>query len=326
MYRTAEFVSPKHPDKICDRISDRILDYCLSQDRDARVAVETMGGHGHIYVNGEITINTDKEIPVPHLVEEVLGTSNYLRSTQVNLVKQSPEISRGVDTGGAGDQGIMVGYACNHNEEYVPQEYYLARSLCKHIYNVFPYDGKTQITIDEDFNIVAIICSFQNAEKEQLEQLITEWLDYKVDGIEIHCNPAGDWKQGGFDADAGLTGRKLVVDNYGPRVPIGGGAYSGKDPSKVDRSGAYMARYIAKDQLLNGNIGVIDEVFCQLSYGIGMSKPIQAVITTSLGEWDVSEEYDLSPQGIIKLLKLKEPIYYETAQWGAYGNGFEWDK
>jgi len=326
VYRTAEFVTPKHPDKICDRISDKILDYCLSQDRDARVAVETMGGHGHIYVNGEITINTDKEIPVPHLVEEVLGTSNYLRSTQVNLVKQSPEISRGVDTGGAGDQGIMVGYACNHNEEYVPQEYYLARSLCKHIYNVFPYDGKTQITIDEDFNIVAIICSFQNAEKEQLEQLITEWLDYKVDGIEIHCNPAGDWKQGGFDADAGLTGRKLVVDNYGPRVPIGGGAYSGKDPSKVDRSAAYMARYIAKDQLLNGNIGVIDEVFCQLSYGIGMSKPIQAVITTSLGEWDVSEEYDLSPQGIIKLLKLKEPIYYETAQWGAYGNGFEWDK
>lgn len=326
MYRTAEFVSPKHPDKICDRISDKILDYCLTQDRDARVAVETMGGHGHIYVNGEITINTDKEIPVPHLVEEVLGTSNYLRSTQVNLVKQSPEISRGVDTGGAGDQGIMVGYACNHNEEYVPQEYYLARSLCKHIYNVFPYDGKTQVTIDEKHNIIAIVCSFQNAEKEQLEQLITEWLDYKVDGIEIHCNPAGDWKQGGFDADAGLTGRKLVVDNYGPRVPIGGGAYSGKDPSKVDRSAAYMARYIAKDQLLNGNIGVIDEVFCQLSYGIGMSKPIQAVITTSLGEWDVSGEYDLSPQGIIKLLNLKEPIYYETAQWGAYGNGFEWDK
>jgi len=326
VYRTAEFVSPKHPDKICDRISDKILDYCLTQDRDARVAVETMGGHGHIYVNGEITINTDKEIPVPHLVEEVLGTSNYLRSTQVNLVKQSPEISRGVDTGGAGDQGIMVGYACNHNEEYVPQEYYLARSLCKHIYNVFPYDGKTQVTIDEKHNIIAIVCSFQNAEKEQLEQLITEWLDYKVDGIEIHCNPAGDWKQGGFDADAGLTGRKLVVDNYGPRVPIGGGAYSGKDPSKVDRSAAYMARYIAKDQLLNGNIGVIDEVFCQLSYGIGMSKPIQAVITTSLGEWDVSGEYDLSPQGIIKLLNLKEPIYYETAQWGAYGNGFEWDK
>ena len=122
MYRTAEFVSPKHPDKICDRISDRILDYCLSEDRDARVAVETMGGHGHIYVNGEVTINSDKEIPVPHLVDEVLGEPELFDSghtTQVNLVKQSPEISRGVDSGGAGDQGIMVGYACNHNEEYL---------------------------------------------------------------------------------------------------------------------------------------------------------------------------------------------------------------
>ena len=125
MYRTAEFVSPKHPDKICDRISDKILDYCLEQDRDARVAVETMGGHGHIYVNGEVTINSDKEIPVPHLVDEVLGEPELFdggHTTSVNLVKQSPEISRGVDLGGAGDQGIMIGYACMDNDEYVPQE------------------------------------------------------------------------------------------------------------------------------------------------------------------------------------------------------------
>ena len=332
MYRTAEFVSPKHPDKICDRISDRILDYCLSEDRDARVAVETMGGHGHIYVNGEVTIDSDKEIPVPHLVDEVLGEPEIYddtHTTSVNLVKQSPEISRGVDSGGAGDQGIMIGYACTHNHEMVPQEYYLARSLCRYVYNHFPYDGKTQITIDENHRIVAIICSFQNTEKEQLEQLIAQWLFLKSkepDGISIHCNPAGDWEQGGFDADAGLTGRKLVVDNYGPRVPIGGGAYSGKDPSKVDRSAAYMARYIAVDQLRKGGIGNIEEVFVQLSYGIGINKPIQAVITTSLGEWDVSEEYDLTPQGIIEHLNLKEPIYYETSHWGAYGNGFEWDK
>ena len=332
MYRTAEFVSPKHPDKICDRISDRILDYCLSEDRDARVAVETMGGHGHIYVNGEVTINSDKEIPVPHLVDEVLGEPEIYdetHTTSVNLVKQSPEISRGVDSGGAGDQGIMIGYACTHNKEMVPQEYYLARTLCRYVYNHFPYDGKTQVTIDENHRIVAIICSFQNTEKEQLEQLIAQWLFLKSkepDGISIHCNPAGDWEQGGFDADAGLTGRKLVVDNYGPRVPIGGGAYSGKDPSKVDRSAAYMARYIAVDQLRKGGIGNIEEVFVQLSYGIGINKPIQAVITTSLGEWDVSEEYDLTPQGIIEHLNLKEPIYYETSHWGAYGNGFEWDK
>ena len=141
MYRTAEFVSPKHPDKICDRISDRILDYCLEQDRDARVAVETMGGHGCIYVNGEVTINTKKEIPIPHLVDEVLGEPEIYdktHTTSIKLVQQSPEISRGVDKGGAGDQGIMVGYACDENDEYVPEEYRLARSLCRHLYDKFP--------------------------------------------------------------------------------------------------------------------------------------------------------------------------------------------
>ena len=321
MKRTAEFVSPKHPDKICDRISDRILDHCLTIDPNSRVAVETMGGHGFININGEITINTDTELPINDLVKEVVGDDYRI---QVKIVQQSPEIAQGVDTGGAGDQGIMVGYACRENEEYVPQEYYLARSLCKYIYNVFSYDGKTQVTIDEDHNIVAIVCSFQNTKKEQLEQLITEWLDYKVDGIEIYCNPAGDWEQGGFDADAGLTGRKLVVDNYGPRVPIGGGAYSGKDPSKVDRSAAYMARYIALDQMKTAGVG--NEVTCQLSYGIGIKEPIQAIIQTPLGEWDVSQDYDLSPQGIIELLDLKKPIYYKTSEWGAYGNNFNWDK
>ena len=341
MYRTAEFVTPKHPDKICDRISDRILDYCLEQDRDARVAVETMGGHGHVYVTGEVTIKSDKEIPVPHLVDEVLGEPEIFdetHTTSVNLVKQSPEIGRGVDSGGAGDQGIMIGYACNHNEEFVPQEYYLARSLCKHIYHFFSYDGKTQVTIDEDHNIIAIVCSFQNADSGQLRYLITTWLEkidmvhlyddttHEFNDVKVFINPAGDWEQGGFDADAGLTGRKLVVDNYGPRVPIGGGAYSGKDPSKVDRSAAYMARHIAVDQLMKGGIGDIDEVFVQLSYGIGMKEPIQAIIQTSLGEWDVSKEYDLSPQGIIDYLDLKKPIYYKTSEWGAYGNGNKWDK
>ena len=331
MYRTAEFVSPKHPDKICDRISDRILDYCLSEDRDARVAVETMGGHGHIYINGEVTIDSNKEIPVPHLVDEVLGEPEIFdetHSTSVNLVKQSPEIGRGVDSGGAGDQGIMIGYACDENDEMVPQEYYLARSLCRYVYERFPYDGKTQITIDENHRIVAIVCSFQNTEKEQLEQLITEWLDYKVDGISIHCNPAGDWEQGGFDADAGLTGRKLVVDNYGPRVPIGGGAYSGKDPSKVDRSAAYMARHIAVQELKDKQLR---ECWVYLSYGIGMKEPLQVTCevrtqTGTIGSYDVSDKYPCYPNEIIKFLELKKPIYYETSQWGAYGNGFNWDK
>ena len=333
MYRTAEFVSPKHPDKICDRISDKILDYCLNIDSNARVAVETMGGHGFININGEVTIDTKEELPINDLVKEVVGDNDY--RIQVKLVQQSPEIGRGVDLGGAGDQGIMVGYACTDNDEYVPQEYYLARDLCRYVYDVFPSDGKTQVTIDEDNNIYAIVCSFQNATYDELHQLLWEWLEKRgVNPYSVgrYCNPAGDWEQGGFDADAGLTGRKLVVDNYGPRVPIGGGAYSGKDPSKVDRSGAYMARYIAVDQLMNYNyngrngFGKFNELFCQISYAIGMTKPIQAVVYNEYGSWDVSEEYDLTPQGIINFLDLKKPIYYETSQWGAYGNGFKWDE
>ncbi len=331
MIRTAEFVSPKHPDKICDRISDRILDYCLTEDRDARVAVETMGGHGHIYVNGEVTIDSDKEIPIPHLVDEVLGEPeiyDVTHTTSVHLVKQSPEIGRGVDVGGAGDQGIMVGYACNENDERMPEEYRLARDLCCYIYNVYQYDGKTQVTLDTNKNIIAIVCSFQNVTKEQLEQMITEWLDYKVDGIEIYCNPAGDWTQGGFDADAGLTGRKLVVDNYGPRVPIGGGAYSGKDPSKVDRSAAYMARYIAVKELEDKQL---KECWVYLSYAIGRKQPLQATVkvrthTNTFGSYDLPDKYSVEPNDIIELLDLKKPIYYETSQWGAYGNGFNWDK
>tara|TARA_B100000073_G_scaffold276439_1_gene236548 strand:+ start:138 stop:1115 length:978 start_codon:yes stop_codon:yes gene_type:complete len=324
VYRTAEFVSPKHPDKICDRISDKILDYCLTQDSNARVAVETMGGHGHIYVNGEITIDSKKEIPVPHLVEEVLGTSDLLRTTQVNIVKQSPEISRGVDKGGAGDQGIMVGYACDENDEYVPEEYRLARSLCRHLYDKFPYDGKTQVTTRDDRNLF-VVTSFQNVDKITLHAEVSEWLKTEDYGLMItHANPAGDWNQGGFDADAGLTGRKLVVDNYGPRVPIGGGAYSGKDPSKVDRSAAYMARHIAKKELIRKGL---NECWVYLSYAIGEREPLQMTCMDGYNNtWEIPSFYPVYPNEIIDFLKLKEPIYYQTSEWGAYGNGFNWDK
>jgi len=325
MNKTAEFVSPKHPDKLCDRISDIILDYCLTRDPNSRVAVEVQGGHGFININGEITTNIKEELPINDLVEQVVGKEYRI---QVKLIQQSPEISRGVDTGGAGDQGIMVGYACDENDEYMPEEYRLARDLCRYIYNVYQYDGKTQVTLDTNKNIIAIVCSFQNAKREQLEQLITEWLDYKVDGIEIYCNPAGDWEQGGFDADAGLTGRKLVVDNYGPRVPIGGGAYSGKDPSKVDRSAAYMARHIAVKELKDKQL---KECWVYLSYAIGRKEPLQATVkvrtqTNTFGSYDLPDEYSVQPNDIIKELDLKKPIYYETSQWGAYGNGFNWDK
>ena len=329
MYRTAEFVSPKHPDKICDRISDRILDYCLEQDRDARVAVETMGGHGQIYVTGEVTINTNKEIPIPHLVDEVLGEPEIYdetHTTSVNIVKQSPEISRGVDTGGAGDQGIMVGYACDENDEYVPEEYRLSRSLCRHLYDKFPYDGKTQVTTRDDRNIF-VVTSFQNVDRVTLHNEVSEWLKTEDYGLMLtHANPAGDWTQGGFDADAGLTGRKLVVDNYGPRVPIGGGAYSGKDPSKVDRSAAYMARHIAVKELKRKGL---QECYVYLSYATGQKEPLQMTVHTPDkidNTWDIPSHYPVYPNEIIEYLKLKKPIYYKTSEWGAYGNGFEWDK
>ena len=324
MIRTSEFVSPKHPDKICDRISDKILDHCLGLDPNSRVAVETMGGHGFIYINGEVTLDTKKEIPILHLVEDVMESRDYLNTTQVTIVQQSPEISRGVDVGGAGDQGIMVGYACDENDEYVPEEYRLARSLCKYLYERFPYDGKTQITTN-NHKVTHIVTSFQNVSKEELEQLVVEYMEFEVDGIKVHCNPAGDWTQGGFDADAGLTGRKLVVDNYGPRVPIGGGAYSGKDPSKVDRSAAYMARHIALKELKDRNLS---ECWVYLSYAIGEKEPLQATASagpSAAATWDISDKYPVYPNEIIDFLELKRPIYYETSQWGAYGNGFKWD-
>ena len=318
MIRTSEFVSPGHPDKICDRISDKILDACLEQDSESRVAIETAGGHGQVHLTGEITTNAEP-LNYQGIVKEVCGEEIY---TTTNIVEQSNFIKQGVDVGGAGDQGIMVGYACDENDEYVPQEYYLARDLCRFLYERFPYDGKTQITTNDHW-ITHIVTSFQSVEKEQLEQSVVEWMDFEVDAIKIHCNPAGDWTQGGFDADAGLTGRKLVVDNYGPRVPIGGGAYSGKDPSKVDRSAAYMARHIALKELKR--LG-LSECWVYLSYAIGEKEPLQSTATDGKAIWDISDAYPVHPNEIIEFLKLKNPIYYETSQWGAYGNGFGWDK
>ena len=315
MIRTAEFVSPGHPDKLCDRISDKILDTCLEQDSESRVAIETAGGHGSVHLTGEITTNA--ELDYESIVKEVSGIDKVTH----NVVKQSNEIARGVDIGGAGDQGIMVGYACDENDEYIPQEYYLARNLCRFLYDRFGGDGKTQITADNHL-ITHIVTSFQNTTKSELEMAVNEWMERETDDIKIHCNPAGDWSQGGFDADAGLTGRKLVVDNYGPRVPIGGGAYSGKDPSKVDRSAAYMARHIAVKELKKQGLR---ECWVYLSYAIGEKEPLQSTATDGKTSWDISGKYPVYPNEIIDFLDLKKPIYYETSQWGAYGNGFKWD-
>lgn len=323
-YKTAESVSPGHPDKLCDQISDAILDVYLTKDPDARVAVEAVGGHGKVFIVGEVTSVAKPKIEpiVKRLAGEV--------EVEVRLVQQSPEIASGVDTGGAGDQGIMVGYACSETPELLPREVVLSRKLNQYLYERWPYDGKTQVTL-KDGSIVAIVASFQNAPKKDLENAVQSWLasssniSYQVSDITpiaLHLNPAGDWSQGGFDADTGLTGRKLVVDNYGPRIPIGGGCFSGKDPSKVDRSAAYMARKIAVDYLKSRGA---KEVFVHLAYAIGYSQPLEATVTID-GIQEPVQGYDLSPNGLIHSLKLKQPIYEQTAQYGHFGHKeFSWE-
>lgn len=318
-FRTAESVSPKHPDKICDQISDAILDAHLKQDPRARVAIDVAGGHGTVFVTGEVTSNA-KDIDVKAIVKRLAGSDVEVIE---HIAAQSPEIAHGVDTGGAGDQGIMVGYATNETLELLPLEVVLSRKLNQFLYAIWPYDGKTQVTLRDD-KIFSVVASFQHAPQKELQTKVEDWLKLqKTEGEpELHINPAGDWEQGGFDADAGLTGRKLVVDNYGPRIPIGGGAFSGKDPSKVDRSAAYMARKIAVDYLKKRNAS---EVFVRLAYAIGYDQALEATVIID-GKEEQIEGYDLSPNGIIQFLDLRKPIYEITARYGHFGHeGFSWE-
>ena len=320
MIRTAECVSPMHPDKMCDRISDTLLDLHLQQDPNSRCAIETCGGMGEVYITGEVTSNAvvtrENIVKVVHDV-----TTDDTINVIININSQSPEIANGVDTGGAGDQGIMIGYACRDNKQFLPQEYFLSRELNKHVFSKYPYDGKTQVTMNG--NSLRVVCSFQNAPADKLQQIVLEYFeDYPEYFIEaLHCNPAGDWNIGGFTADAGLTGRKLAVDNYGPRVPLGGGAFSGKDSTKVDRSAAYMGRRIAVDILEQRP--EVQEVMVQLAYAIGYDQPLQATAIVD-GEHEFIKGYDLSPKGIIDFLELTKPIFGDSAAFGHMGAGFNW--
>jgi S-adenosylmethionine synthetase len=320
MIRTAECVSPMHPDKMCDRISDTLLDLHLTHDPESRVAIETAGGNGLVYITGEVTSEYKvSQQEIEDVVREV--TKDDKIAVIINLNTQSPEIAQGVDGGGAGDQGIMIGYACEDNDQYLPQEYFLSRELNKFVFNKFPFDGKTQVTIINN-KALRVVCSFQNAPRTELYSLVNEFFQERFPQYvleQIHINPAGDWTIGGFTADAGLTGRKLAVDNYGPRVPIGGGAFSGKDATKVDRSAAYMARRIAVDycKLYGG------ETFVTLAYAIGYDEPLQATVSCDGHDMKI-EGYDLSPQGIIEFLDLRKPIFKETAAFGHMGCGFNW--
>ncbi len=314
MLKTAESVTPKHPDKICDQISDALLDAYLSVDPMSRVAIEAMGKGNLIYIAGEVTSTED--IDITNIVKSLpLGLDNC--EINLNLTKQSNYIAQGVDTGGAGDQGIMRGYATSETELLIPSEVELARNLAKRIYEIYPYDGKTQVTV-EDGRVKTVVASFQKAKAADLRAIIPK---ISPEAEQIFINPAGDWETGGFVADTGLTGRKIVIDNYGPQVPVGGGAFSGKDPTKVDRSAAYMARKIAVDYLRQKGAR---EVYVELAYSIGVKKPVQATATID-GAEEIIRGYDLTPQGIIEFLDLRKPQYFKTAQWGHFGNNFKWD-
>lgn len=317
-YRTAESVSPKHPDKICDQISDAILDAHFREDPLARVAVDVAGGHGKLFITGEVSSRA-KQVNIPAIVRRLVGDIELIE----NIALQSLEIAAGVDTGGAGDQGIMTGYATSETPEFLPLEVVLARQLNEYLYEVWPFDGKTQITL-KDSEICGVVASFQHAPSLRLRQAVEVWLSDKLTShdLKIHVNPCGDWQIGGFGADAGLTGRKLAVDNYGPRIAVGGGAFSGKDPSKVDRSAAYMARKIAVDYLRERDA---KEVTVRLAYAIGVAEPLEVtIIVDSVPEIGVG--YDLTPNGIIQNLNLRRPIYEQTARYGHFGHGFDWEK
>lgn len=324
-YRTAESVSPKHPDKICDQISDAILDAYLAKDPWARVAIDVAGGHGQVFVTGEVTSTV--HVDIAPIVMRLAGDVKLIE----NVATQSAEIAQGVDIGGAGDQGIMIGYATDETPELLPLEVALARSLNQHLYKLWPYDGKTQVTLDGN-EMVSIVASFQHAPHDELADAVKQWartqsyvsscfVKYRNVNPTLHINPAGDWNVGGFDADAGLTGRKLAVDNYGPRIPIGGGAFSGKDPSKVDRSAAYAARKVAVDYLRARDA---HEVEVRIAYAIGVAEPLEATVIID-GRAESIKGYDLTPNGIIEFLDLRRPIYERTATYGHFGHGFDWE-
>lgn len=310
--KTAEFVSPMHPDKRCDNIADAILDAYVKGDKNSRVAIEVMGGHNLVTINGEVTSTERPNLEA--VVKKIVGKDFKII---VNVVAQSPEIARGVDTGGAGDQGIMKGYATAETKTLMPLEYELAREVCMKVFAKYPYDGKTQVTI-EGKKVKTVVASFQNTKNVDLLKLVKSIIKAE----EYLINPAGEWAQGGFDADTGLSGRKLIVDNYGPEITIGGGSFSGKDYTKVDRSAAYMARKIAVDFVKKHGA---KEVFAKLAYAIGKAEPVMAVAVVDGKEVQVTG-YDLTPKGIRKFLKLDKVAFVKTSDWGHFGRGFEWDR
>ena len=371
---TSESVTEGHPDKLCDYISDSILDSYLAKDKNARVACETVAGKGEIYITGEITstANVDIEQVVRDTIKEVgYADSEYdidYRTCKIyiNLSKQSPDIALGVDKSledkegkdveseGAGDQGLMFGYACDETEELMPLPISLAHKLSKRLTEVrrekiIDYlrpDGKTQVTVEYDgdkpVRVDTIVISAQHLpdvdmkvlKKDIIEKVIKPTVPANLldENTKYFINPTGRFVIGGPLGDSGLTGRKIIVDTYGGAARHGGGAFSGKDPTKVDRSASYMARHIAKNIVANGHAKKCE---IQIAYSIGVAKPVSIYVNTygtnTIPEEKIIEKinktFDLTPRGIINYLDLRRPIYRQTTNYGHFGKkDLPWEK
>ncbi len=361
---TSESVTEGHPDKLADQISDGVLDAIVGEDPDGRVACETLVTTGLIMVAGEITTSSHPDIP--GIAREVARDVGYTRAEYgfdcatcavlTAIDKQSPDIARGVDVGGAGDQGLMFGYACRETPELMPLPIQLAHRLTQHLaslrksgaVNWLRPDGKSQVTVeyegDRPVRVEAVVVATQHSEdvsNEEIRSTVRELViqpmipNELIDGeTKIYINPTGRFVVGGPMGDCGLTGRKIIVDTYGGVGSHGGGAFSGKDPSKVDRSASYMARYIAKNCVA---AGLADRLAVQLAYAIGVAEPVSIMVDTfgtgRVGDDMVIEliraHFQLTPRGIIESLDLRRPIYRKTAAYGHFGredNAFTWER
>ncbi len=359
---TSESVTEGHPDKLCDSISDSILDECLKQDKNSRVAIETFASKNLITIAGQITTNANinvEEIARNRIKE--IGYDNEETDIdyrtcriEINITKQSSDIAMGVDIGGAGDQGMMYGYASDETPEYMPFAISMAHKLARRLTQVrrnkeIAYlrpDGKTQVTVeyedDKPKRVEAVLISNQHLDGIDLEKMKEDIIEkvikkvipsnYMDENTKIYVNPTGRFVIGGPLGDTGLTGRKIIVDTYGGYSRHGGGAFSGKDASKVDRSAAYMLRFIAKNIVANGYAKKCE---IQIAYAIGMEKPMSIYIdtfgTNTIPEEEmiklIEEKFDLTPNGIIQYLDLKKPIYTQTTNYGHFGKeNLPWEK
>ena len=361
-YFTSESVTEGHPDKLCDSISDAILDECLKQDENSRVAIETFAANNNITIAGQLTTTAiiDVEKIVRNRIKEIgydnSNTDMDYRTCNINIdiEKQSSDIALGVDVGGAGDQGIMFGYACVERKNYMPYAIDVAHKLAKRLTqvrkeNILPYlrpDGKTQVTVEYENDIPkrieTILISTQHTEDVTQEELKIGIINNVIlevvpkamidENTKIYVNPTGRFVIGGPLGDTGLTGRKIIVDTYGGYARHGGGCFSGKDATKVDRSAAYMLRHIAKNIVANGYAKKCE---IQVAYAIGMKEPLSIYVNTfgtsektdeELAQL-IKEKFDLTPAGIIEYLGLKEPIYSQTTNYGHFGKeNLPWEK